>query len=66
MLRKHKTQTSNYNYAWWITNPLFIINSGGPPKNPKIEAMFNRIAGTDGEIDSEELMDMLTAHFSRG
>ena len=30
-----------------------------------MKAMFDRLAGTDGEIDSEELQDMLTAHFAK-
>ena len=28
--------------------------------------MFTRLAGSDGEIDSEELQDILTASFSKG
>ena len=31
-----------------------------------MQALFDRLAGTDHEIDSEELQDMLTTSFSKG
>ena len=47
------------------------VAEGGatPTENPRIaqlRAMFSRLAGSDGEIDSEELQDVLTASFSKG
>jgi hypothetical protein len=38
----------------------------GSTVSNKVEEMFKRLSGVDGEIDSEELQDMLTAHFSKG
>ena len=32
----------------------------------KLREIFSRIAGADGEIDSEELQDLLTASFTKG
>ena len=37
-----------------------------PKGSDKMRAMFNRIAGADGQIDAEELQDMLTASLSKG
>ena len=35
------------------------------PKMAKMKAMFDTLAGDDGEIDGEELQDMLTASLSK-
>ncbi len=35
-------------------------------RGERTEKMFTKLAGADGEIDSEELQDMLTAYFSKG
>ena len=32
----------------------------------KVAVMFQKLAGVDGEIDAEELQDMLTSFFSKG
>jgi len=34
--------------------------------SPALKQVFNKFAGTDGEIDVYELQDMLTLHFSTG
>lgn len=38
---------------------------GGVAIKPQVTAMFEKLAGVDGEIDSEELQDMLTVYFSK-
>ncbi len=35
-------------------------------RKEKLRSMFAKLAGADGEIDSEELQDVLTASFSKG
>ncbi len=35
-------------------------------RKEKLRSMFSKLAGSDGEIDSEELQDVLTASFSKG
>lgn len=35
-------------------------------KSGQLREMFERIAGDDGEVDAEELQDVLTASFSKG
>ena len=35
------------------------------PRMAKMKAMFTKLAGDDGEIDGEELQDMLTASLSQ-
>ena len=37
-----------------------------PRQDPRLKAMFSRLAGADGEIDADELQDMLTASLSKG
>ena len=34
------------------------------PKQAQLKAMFGRLAGADGEVDGEELQDILTAQLS--
>lgn len=41
------------------------LSDGPAESNPEIKDLFSRLAGADGEIDSEELQDMLTASFSK-
>ena len=36
------------------------------PRTAQLKAMFSRLAGADGEVDSEELQDILTASLSKG
>jgi uncharacterized membrane protein YebE (DUF533 family) len=36
------------------------------PRSAQLRAMFSRLAGADGEVDSEELQDILTASLSKG
>lgn len=50
------------------TIPQGAEGGATPTENPRIaqlRAMFTRLAGSDGEIDSEELQDILTASFSK-
>ena len=48
-----------------MLNCLISLSDGPAESNPKIKDLFSRLAGADGEIDSEELQDMLTASFSK-
>ena len=51
------------------TTPQGAEGGAMPPDNPReaqLKAMFSRLAGSDGEIDSEELQDVLTASLSKG
>ena len=51
------------------TTPQGAVGGATPADNPRtaqLKSMFTRLAGTDGEIDSEELQDVLTASFSKG
>ena len=36
------------------------------PREAQLKAMFKNLAGSDNEIDSEELQDILTASLSKG
>ena len=36
------------------------------PRKARLRAMFSQLAGADGEIDSEELQDVLTASLTKG
>ena len=36
------------------------------PRKAQLHAMFHRLAGADGEVDAEELQDVLTASLSKG
>lgn len=43
--------------------------AAAPADNPRVaqlRSMFSRLAGADGEVDSEELQDILTASLSKG
>ena len=35
------------------------------PRKAQVKAMFSRLAGDDGEVDAEELQDILTASLSK-
>ena len=51
------------------TTPQGAVGGATPADNPRmaqLRAMFSRLSGADGEIDSEELQDVLTASFSKG
>lgn len=51
------------------TTPQGAVGGAAPVDNPRtaqLRSMFSRLAGADGEIDSEELQDILTASFSKG
>ena len=36
------------------------------PRKAQLKAMFSRLAGSDGEVDAEELQDILTASLTKG
>ena len=58
-----------------IVNHVTLINAfcshgddkdGEDPRKKQLRQMFNRLAGDDNEIDSEELQDILTASLKKG
>ena len=36
------------------------------PRKAQLKAMFSRLAGSNGEVDAEELQDILTASLTKG
>ena len=59
-----------------ILNDVTLINvffcsqgdeeEGEEPRKKQLRQMFNRLAGDDNEIDSEELQDILTTSLKKG
>jgi Ca2+-binding EF-hand superfamily protein len=46
-------------------NPTSSLTSAAPNRVDKLRQLFDKLAGADGEIDSEELQDLLTASVSK-